>query len=256
MFPEQFPTTLEGYNMQALYGEWSYAVPRAKGDITSKALAQPPTLIGFQPRGRLLEMVGIDYDLGPDAASDIYRMCSADTPGKRSNCITVLRFAAIPQTTWGGGPLTQWLERNFNPVKLVSILKARGIPPQADSYQPQTQLALLAMADPTPELKRLLEVRQIDSRSCPALAQATEQLEGRKIEMTVDLPATGASDSYPAPVNPHAYTWTYRLFLINDGGTELGGQGGTSLSAQLAQPFRDAAVVCGIRGPVQKVSAE
>jgi hypothetical protein len=112
------------------------------------------------------------------------------------------------------------------------------------------------MADPTPELKRLLEVRQIDSRSCPALAQATEQLEGRKIEMTVDLPATGASDSYPAPVNPHAYTWTYRLFLINDGGTELGGQGGTSLSAQLAQPFRDAAVVCGIRGPVQKVSAE
>lgn len=254
VLPKRFPATLQGYDVASLYGAWSYAVPRAKGEITREALAEPPKVAGYQPRGRLLQMEGVDYDLGPDAASDIHRLCPADKPEERSGCITVLRWAVIPHTAWGDGPLNQWLQRNFDPAKLVRLLKARGIAP-SDVYGLQARLAFQAMADPRPELKRLLEVRQIDSRTCSALAQATEQLEGRKVELSLDLQATGTTDTYPAPINPHAYRWEYRWSFVNDGWAGLSGTGATSLAGQLAQPFTAAAEACGINSPEARVSA-
>jgi hypothetical protein len=200
-------------------------------------------------------MQGIDYDLGPDAASDIHRLCPADAQQEISGCITVLRWAVIPHTAYGDGPLAQWMARVFDPAKAVRLLRARGIRPGSDSYLPEARDALMAVADPTPELKRLLEVRQVDSRTCPALALATEKLEGRKLAITLDLAATGASDTWPNPINPHAYSWTYRWSFVNDGRAGLSGEGKSSLAGQLAQPFKEAAEGCGINTPVSKVTA-
>lgn len=254
VLPDRFPDKLDGYDIASLYGAWSYSVPRAKGDLTRAALDKAPALEGYQAQGRLLEMQGIDYDLGPDTYSDVYRLCPQDVAKDRTECITVLRYAVIPPTAWGDGPLRQWMERNFDPIKLVRQLKAFKISPTA-LYDPTARAVLAIFADPRPELKRLLEVRQVDSRTCPLLANATEKLEGRTVALTLDLRGTGASDAYPPPVNPHAYSWSYKWSFTNDGFAGLSGEGRGSLAGQLAEPLREAATACGIDRPESVVSA-
>jgi hypothetical protein len=243
--PASVPETVDGYSMDVLVGRWSYYVASRKGPVTRKALQAPPSIPGFRAAGRLLEMEGLDSDYGAVSASDVTRLCPLEgRQGDPNQCITVLRWAAVPDETYTDSALGKWTTSAFRSKPLVDVLKSRGVKPTADLWSQDLASAFAQIADTDAKLTQLLEIRQVDSRSCTQLATAIADLEGSTLSLTFDLPDVG-TDASIEPPRPHAFRWNYRWLLRSEGGTRIEGSA-NSLAERLAKPLLEAAHDCGI----------
>lgn len=244
--PPALKQPIDGYDMSVPYELWRYWIEQRKGAMMNAVLTRADPPPGEEAFGATQLRFRAGWDMGQVMAGDAQVYCPRDGRGfERSTCHVVLRRVQIPDDVGGlGGPnvLSRWMQENFDAPALARHLKTQGLGPNTDWWRADRQRMFSAFPSPDAALTAAVRLERVDSRDCPAMAQAFETLDKAHVDIRLDMTGVGEDVWGKAP-RPHSTAWTYTLSLRNDKGlTTL--ETDSWLIGDLVHPVLEAANAC------------
>ncbi len=252
--PPELRQPIDGYDLQIPYQLWRYWIENRKGAVIEGLLDTPPPPgeRAFGPRQ--LRFKG-GWEMGQFAGGDAQVYCKPQQPYgvDRDSCHIVLRQVRIPADAGGLGganPLSLWMRENFDAKGLVRHFRAEGLSPETDWWRADRARLFAASASPDTVLKSQARIEQVDSRDCPAMAQAFAALDAARLDLRLDLFGVGADTTVKPPL-PHSNSWTFTLELMReDGLAKL--ETSSRQVGDLVFPILKAAEACAKTPPAQQ----
>lgn len=245
--PPELDQLYDGYDMRPVYQLWRHWIEGQKGPVTEALIAQLDTIPDEIAVGVPLLSYRASADLGHFATGDLRTYCRPAKPYgfDRATCHYVLRLATVPvHVGFGDDAPTAWMRRNFEAAKLAAHLKAEGLPPDTNWWGAPRERMFSERPSAAEMLRGEGRVARMDSRTCPAMAQAILAMETKRLDAPIDFWMVGPPGELNPPW-PHSATWTYELNL------QIAGQGATLKGAgpwmyDIVGPVFDAARGCGM----------
>ncbi len=245
--PPEFDQPIDGYDMRTPYQLWRYQIEAQKGAAADDLLAAPETIAGERLAGAPLLRVTSHNDFGHYMTLQIQAYC---TPMGAygfdpATCHYVLRRAFVPAEVAGYGAdpaLSQWMRQAFDAPALAKHFHELGLAPNTDWWFADRAAMFSAMPSAVPMLKAHATIVRLDSRDCPAMAKAIGDVDGARLDQSIDLMAVGPDRKLEAPA-PHATRAIYALRTNLDGGP-LTLEGAAPALRSLVGPILDAADAC------------
>lgn len=221
--PPELKQPIDGYDMSGPYEQWRHWIEARKGPVMDALLAAPaPPPPGEQAFGATQLRFKAHWDLGRFTTGDAQVYCRPKPPYgfDQATCHVVLRRVQIPDDVGGlGGPnaLSAWMQANFDAPALARHLRAEGVEPGANWWRVDRARMFAASPSPDAALKAGARLDRVDSRDCPAMAEAFANLDSSSIDLRFDMTGIGDDVVGQAPA-PHSNFWTYTLSVRSDKG--------------------------------------
>ncbi len=247
--PEQLRRS-GGYDLGVVYQKWMYWIEGHKGAAADALLGTPDELPELRVAGEPVLRFRKYNDFGHFLTGEIRTYCRpAEQHGVvPGTCHYLLRRAFVPHDagTYGGkqNPVSRWMEANFDPGKLASHFRASGWEPGTDWWRQDAALMFAVLPSPLAMLRANATVVRLESRHCPAMAQAIAGLEGKRFSGAIDLPRIGpdAKGHVPWPHSVRTRVELRTLLPASTGEAVIDGTG-PAFDA-LMSPILDAADDC------------
>ena len=245
--PPGLSPTIDGYDVHRLFELWRYWVEAQKGAAVETLLSEPETFAGEQAFGAPFLCFVKSNDFGRFLVGEVRSYCRPAKPygPDQGSCRYRLRRAYIPHDAASYGadnPISAWTRDRFDAPALVRHLRASGFAPDTDWWAADKAKLFAALPSPVPVLIEHATVARLDSRDCPAFAQAIAAVDSRRADLPLDFYAVGpdAEVAYPAP---HAISVVYTLRTIAPGGRITIEGDAMEIEASI-KPILDAADSC------------
>ena len=247
--PEELREPVEGYTLAVPYQKWAQWIERQTGDALKIALSALPEIEGSRPIGKPFLDFAHHGDDGAYAMGDIRVFCPLDSDwlSDTESCHYLYRRAGLrPGAATLGSPDApdlRWMRENFDPARVVAVLRAEGVAPGAELWPFPNAVLFAGHPSAVPMLVERVEMISIDSRQCLALHEAVRSLDKGRLTLRTDLWAVGDTRTPPPPMVIHGSRLSYTL-QFGDHGRAVTLSGSGYGRDPLVAPLLEAADAC------------